>query len=60
MIIKQEYRERLAWYCMVAKCTQEQAVNQIICDALDRFEQDPVMQKRMSRAKEIQEMLANL
>jgi hypothetical protein len=60
MVIAKEHRERLALYCMVRKCTQEQAVNEMVGEALQRIEQDPAMKQRMERAKELQEAMAAL
>jgi len=59
-IIAIENRERLAHYCMVKKCTQEQAVNEMLGEALQRIEQDPAMKQRLGRAKELQARLASL
>ena len=58
MLIAEDLRERLALYCMVKKQTQEQAANKLIGEMLDRL--DPETKQRMSRAKELQEMMNSL
>jgi hypothetical protein len=60
MLVSGEHRERLAHYCMVRKCTQETAVNEVIGEALNRIDSDPAMKARSDRAKELQAMMDNL
>lgn len=60
MLVDVEIRERLSFYCMVTKQTQEKAANQALRELLNKAESDPEMCKRMDRAKQLKEELADL
>ena len=60
MLIAKEHRDKLTLLCLVKKCTQEKAVNEMVGEALTRLEQDPEMKARMDRAQELQRMMSNL
>jgi hypothetical protein len=60
MLVSKEHRERLNHYCMVRKVTQEVAVNEMVGEALQRIDNDPVMKARLVRAKELQAALEAL
>ncbi len=60
MLVDVEIRERLSYYCLVTKQTQERAANQALRQLLQRCEQEPEMKARMDRAKELQEAMASL
>jgi hypothetical protein len=51
MLVDVEIRERLSYYCMVTKQTQEKAANEALRAMLDHADCDPVMKERMDRAK---------
>jgi len=60
MLCDVEIRERLSYYCMVTKQTQEKAANVALRELLERAENDPVMKQRMDRAKMLKEEFAKL
>lgn len=60
MLVDVEIRERLSYYCMVTKQTQEKAANQALRALLERAENDPGTKERMDRAKSLKEMMAAL
>jgi hypothetical protein len=60
MLVDIEIRERLSYYCMITKQTQEKAANHALREMLERAENDPVMKERMDRAKMLKEELASL
>lgn len=60
MLVDKEIRERLHYFCMITKQTQERAANQALREMLDRCDGDPVMKSRLDRAKELREALDNL
>lgn len=60
MLVDKQHRERLALFCLVTRQTQAEAANQAIAEMLERLDGDAEMKQRMDRAKELQEMLANL
>jgi len=60
MLVDVEIRERLNYYCMVTKQTQEKAANQALRALLENAENDPVMKERMERAKSLKEAMASL
>ena len=47
MQIDKEIRERLRVYQVVTQQTQKEAVNDAICEMLDRAESNPAMKQRM-------------
>jgi hypothetical protein len=57
MLVSTEYREKLATYCLIRKCTQEQAVNMMIGEALERAEQDPTIKAKLDKARELRAAL---
>ena len=57
MLVAIEHREKLATYCMIRKVTQEVAVNEMVGEALQRLDGDPVMKARMERARELRTAL---
>lgn len=60
MLVDVEIRERLAYYCMVTKQTQEKAANNALRELLNRAEQDPALSEKMERAKVLRQELASL
>lgn len=60
MLVDVELRDKLSYYCMVTKQTQERAANQAIREMLERTEQDPTMKQRLARAVELQQALQSL
>ena len=60
MLVDVEIRERLSYYCMVTKQTQEKAANGALRELLERAESDPAMKERMDKAKALREELASL
>jgi hypothetical protein len=60
MLVDLEIREKLSYYCMVTKQTQEKAANQALREMLERCEADPVIKERMDRAKMLKEEFAKL
>jgi hypothetical protein len=60
MLVDVEIRERLSYYCMVTKQTQEKAANGALRELLERAENDPAMKERMDKAKALREELASL
>lgn len=60
MLVDVEIRERLSYYCMITKQTQEKAANQALREMLERCESDPVIKERMDKAKALKEAMANL
>lgn len=60
MLVDVELRDKLSYYCMVTKQTQERAANQAIREMLERTEQDPTMRQRLARAVELQQALQSL
>jgi hypothetical protein len=60
MLVDIEIRERLSYYCLVTKQTQERAANVALREMLQRAENEPVMKERMDRAKNLKEELASL
>lgn len=60
MLVDVEIRERLTYYCMVTKQTQEKAANNALRELLTRAEQDPALSEKMERAKQLREELASL
>lgn len=60
MLVDAEIRERLSYYCMVTKQTQEKAANQALRDLLARAENDVELKARMDKAKRLKEELASL
>jgi hypothetical protein len=53
MLVDMELREKLSYYCMVTKQTQEKAANVAIREMLQRLDSDPEMCQRMDRAKSL-------
>ena len=60
MLVDVEIRERLSYFCIITKQTQERAANQALREMLDRCENDPLMSERMNRAKALREAIDNL
>ncbi|MGD0511109.1 MAG: hypothetical protein ABSA33_04680 [Candidatus Micrarchaeaceae archaeon] len=60
MLVDTEIREKLSYFCMVTKQTQEKAANQALREMLERCESDPVIKERMERAKALKEAMAAL
>jgi hypothetical protein len=60
MQVDVELRERLSYYCLVTKQTQERAANQALREMLQRIGDDVVMKERMDRAKSLKDALASL
>jgi hypothetical protein len=60
VLVDVELRERLSYYCMVTKQTQEKAANLALRELLQQAENDPVMKERMDRAKTLKEEFAKL
>ena len=60
MLVDVEIRERLSYFCTVAKLTQEKAANLALREMLSRCEEDPTMKQKMDRVKAIKEELASL
>ena len=60
MLCDVDNRERLSYYCMVTKQTQEKAANKALREMLERAENDPAMKERMDRAKRLKEEFAKL
>lgn len=60
MLVDVEIRERLSYYCLVTKQTQERAANQALREMLQRAESDPEVKERMVRAKALKEALLSL
>ena len=57
MLIAPQHRDKLNTYCMVRKVNQEVAVKEMIGEALERFEQDPVVKAKLDRARELKAAL---
>jgi hypothetical protein len=57
MLVALEYRDRLTTYCLVRKVTQEVAVNEMIGEALERLDGDPVVKAKLDRARELKAAL---
>jgi hypothetical protein len=53
MLVDMELREKLSYYCMVTKQTQEKAANVAIRQMLERLDGDPEMSQRIERAKQL-------
>jgi len=60
MLVDIELRERLSYYCMITKQTQEKAANHALRELLERCDSDPVMKERMDRAKMLKAEMAAL
>ena len=60
MRVDVEIRERLSYYCMITKQTQEEAANVAIREMLVRLDGDPDMKQRMDRAKMLKSEMENL
>jgi hypothetical protein len=60
MLVDVEIRERLSYYCMITKQTQERAANQALRELLERADGDPSMKERMDKAKALKEAMAAL
>jgi hypothetical protein len=60
MIVDVEIRERLSYFCMVRKLTQEKAANLTLRQMLARCEEDPELKARMDRAEALHRELASL
>ncbi len=60
MLVAKEHRDKLNTYCLIRKVTQEVAVNEMIGEALERLDGDPVIKQRMDRARDLQKQLAEL
>lgn len=57
MLIDEELRERLSYYCHIHRLTQERAANEAVREMLKRAEDDPATWERMQKAKQLKEML---
>jgi hypothetical protein len=60
MIVDVEIRERLSYFCMVKKLTQEKAANKALREMLERCGQDPELKARMDRVNALKDELASL
>jgi hypothetical protein len=60
MLVDVELREKLSYYCMVTKQTQEKAANQALREMLRRAYEDVHLKERMDRAKELKNLLLTL
>jgi hypothetical protein len=60
MIVDVEIRERLSYFCMVRKLTQEKAANLALREMLARCEEDPELKAKMDRVKELHDELASI
>ena len=60
MLVDMEIREKLSYYCLVTKQTQERAANEALRALLERAENDPTLKERMDRAKQLRELIAGL
>jgi hypothetical protein len=60
MLVDIELRERLSYYCMITKQTQEKAANHALRELLERAENDPATKERMDRAKSLKAEMENL
>lgn len=60
MLVDMEIREKLSYYCMVTKQTQENAANHALRELLQRCDSDPVIKERMDRAKELKQLMSEL
>ncbi len=60
MLVDVEIREKLSYYCLVTKQTQEKAANLALRELLQQAENDPAMKERMDRAKMLKEAMAAL
>jgi hypothetical protein len=60
MLVAMEHREKLNRYCLIRKITQERAVNEMIGEALQKLDADPVMGEALKRAEELQRELDTL
>jgi len=53
MIVDVEVRERLSYFCMVRKLTQEKAANLALREMLERVDQDPELKARMKQSQRV-------
>jgi GTP cyclohydrolase I len=53
MLVDREIREKLSYYCLVTRQTQERAANQALRALLERAENDPATKELMDRAKSL-------
>jgi hypothetical protein len=60
MIVDVEIRERLSYFCMVRKLTQEKAANLALREMLARCEDDLELKAKMDRAEALHRELASL
>jgi hypothetical protein len=60
MLVDVEIRERLSYFCMVRKLTQEKAANLALREMLERVDGDPELKARMDRAEALHKELASL
>ena len=60
MLIAVQHREKLSRYCLIRKITQEVAVNEMIGEALQRLDADPVLSEKLKRAEQLQRELDEL
>ena len=60
MLVDVEIREKLSYYCMVTKQTQERAANEALRKMLRAAEDDPHLKERMDRAKELKTLMQSL
>lgn len=60
MLVDVELRERLSYFCIVTKQTQEKAANQALREMLARAEDDPSMKERLQRARQLKAELQDL
>ena len=60
MLVDVEIQERLSYYCMVNKLTQEKAANLALRQMLARCEEDPELKARMDRAEALHKELASV
>jgi hypothetical protein len=57
MLVAIEHREKLNRYCLIRKVRQEVVVNEMIGEALQRLDADPVIGEKLRRAEELQREL---
>jgi hypothetical protein len=60
MIVDVEIRERLSYFCMVRKLTQEKAANLALREMLERCEAGVELKAKMDRAEALHRELASL
>jgi hypothetical protein len=57
MLVAIEHREKLNRYCLIRKVRKEVVVNEMIGEALQRLDADPVIGEKLRRAEELQREL---